>query len=705
MINEEVLEKLCQSIINDDKITTKTLKKFNLNYLDIKKMLSLNILKKEKKGIYNFISSDYLLKYAKTLISKKEYQSAAIILEKSLILSPNNEEIISMLLYVSLELKNNKRAVELCQILKNKEDYKNKVNYYLSLLCLTTNIPKEDKDRLITEPNTIIPFHDLITEKLHQNIFEYEEDSILILSDFFKNNDYLGLKKALIEKEKNNGLNIFEEYILKLLYILSSRNINNINNEIKESNIFTEIDNGNYQKALKRTIEYSEDYFIYHVKCLNKILTKIDKLITKSNQIKLAKANYEEYVKTFPGVMKSLASRDINLILSSIESYLSSIGLNNYYPLMLNLIKLSLISGNSNLLGPISILFSISNKTYKFNISVYLKKFYSALTRKDFEKAKMYLNIISSASKIDIEFPMLQGLYGYLTEKEDKEEFKEKEDILTRINKKEQLTEYILQLREALIQEKGIIVLKSMKQEEINLVLKIIKKWENIGAFTISCNGVKRIVLKYQENSNQINIEEKFSEANEAYENKEYLKAINLYRELLHYSNDKTIFRRLGTSYMALYENKLALDYLTVAYYLEKNKQAKAEYMNLILTLTKKDKIEDKNNEDYNYCSETDFDIVNDYILKTGLDVESACQELNMTPYQTNTIKLYYAREFFIQRCPKKGEEFLKSFTASKDKSKQGKKMYNKIQKSKKVSSNRKSIKVRQLVYSIMPNK
>ena len=708
MINEQNLEKLCQSMINNDKITFKILRDCNLNYLDIKRLSSLNVLKREKRGIYSFISSEYLFKYAKNLISNHEYQEANIILEKCLRLSSNNVEILSMLLYTSIELKKYKKAIEICHILKNNSEYKNKVDYYLGLLSLVTDIPEEDKNKLINKQNKIIPFHDLISEKLHERIKEYEKESNIILNKFFEDNNYKELEQVLIKKEEMSGLNIFEEYILRLFDVLSNRyevRENNINNENQVSNIFSEIDNGNYQKALRKTFEYSDDYFIYHVKCLNQILNKINKKTNSKRLFQARKDKYEEYKRTFPKIMESLDSRDIHKIISSIESYLSSINQENYYQLILNFIKLSLVSGNKDFFGAIDILYSISNKTYKFNISIYLNKFYNALTREDFEKAKIYLNIISSASKIVIEFPMLQGLYEYLHQEEKKKEYIVKDDILTRIYEKEKLTEYILQLRKVLVEEKGIVVLKPMKQEEINLVAKIINKYGDITYFNIIYNDTKRLVLKYQGNDKQIDIQEKFLEASQAYQNKDYLKAINLYRKILPFSKDKTIFRRLGTLYMMTNQNKLALDYLTVAFALEKNKQEKKKYKELILNLTKKDSIKSSNNEDYNSCSDIDFEIVNDYILKTGLDVESACQELNMSSYQTNTIKLYFAREFFIQKFPAKGEEFLKSFAASKDKSNQGKKMYAKILKNKRVYNNRKISAKKRFDYNAIPNK
>ena len=60
------------------------------------------------------------------------------------------------------------------------------------------------------------------------------------------------------------------------------------------------------------------------------------------------------------------------------------------------------------------------------------------------------------------------------------------------------------------------------------------------------------------------------------------------------------------------------------------------------------------------------FDEVNDYIIKSGLDVESACIRINLSLEQIDIIKLIYARDYFIDGDYENGNKLLSEVEDSK---------------------------------------
>ena len=154
------------------------------------------------------------------------------------------------------------------------------------------------------------------------------------------------------------------------------------------------------------------------------------------------------------------------------------------------------------------------------------------------------------------------------------------------------------------------------------------------------------------------------------------------------------IYRMIGNNYYKKGDYAKAADYYTVEglLCLEKGVEFKSESK---LELIKGElfsglirEMHFVNDEDtyniFDYES-VKFDAVNDLVLLTGIDVESACQQLGLNRDMTNSVKLLYAREFFFKGMLDKGEELLKSYERSTNKSANNKKMYREIINNKKL--------------------
>ena len=107
------------------------------------------------------------------------------------------------------------------------------------------------------------------------------------------------------------------------------------------------------------------------------------------------------------------------------------------------------------------------------------------------------------------------------------------------------------------------------------------------------------------------------------------------------------------------------------------------------------------NNESNNYGIEN-FDEINEFICDSKLDVETACNKLNISREETDIIKLIYARKFYTQGNKEKGDLFLKVVEKTKNKSKLVQKILDEIRKNKKLYK-AKSSDQKVLSLTIMP--
>lgn len=273
---------------------------------------------------------------------------------------------------------------------------------------------------------------------------------------------------------------------------------------------------------------------------------------------------------------------------------------------------------------------------------------------------------------------------------------------------------------EKLVLQKGIILLNPMDDDRIRRILDIAEEYIDMVAFVIGSENNKQVVLRYKpiieeyvDHTNLINI------GNQAYSDGNYDECIKYYLQLLQlFDTPRAItYAKLGLSFMKKKNSRLAIDYLTVATDLAKKEKKNIDYSSLLLSLKgdiSKDDLKPKVNmslKDFNYNDVNDFygienfDVINSFITSSGLDVESACEQMGLNAEQINIIKLIYAREFYMQGDIVRGDLFLRSVERSKNKTKTTIRIFNEIKKNKKFYQNRRGEEPRQLVLSLLPQK
>ena len=148
---------------------------------------------------------------------------------------------------------------------------------------------------------------------------------------------------------------------------------------------------------------------------------------------------------------------------------------------------------------------------------------------------------------------------------------------------------------------------------------------------------------------------------------------------------------------------------------LAKKEYKKFDYTDLVLSLkgyhngesTKKTcrfKIDEFKKGDI-VLNEEEFFKIHEYILKSDLDVETACYNLELSLEETNLVKLSYAVKYYAQNNFEIGDRFFKSVERTPDKSKIVKKALEQIRHDKKFYCNRKKDDGHIKILALKPNK
>lgn len=292
-----------------------------------------------------------------------------------------------------------------------------------------------------------------------------------------------------------------------------------------------------------------------------------------------------------------------------------------------------------------------------------------------------------------------------------------KEETLEQLKREEK---FIAKKYEELLKRKGIVLLDPMSNDRINEILEILKDYRDVIAFVIECGEQKQIVLKYKvETEEHINAKNIISLGNQAYSEKKYDECIEQYLKILQLFDEPLsfVYGKLGLAYMLKKERSLALEYITVANALAIKENLGYDYSELIVSLkcrryserVKKPHFkmteQDFDYNDINNYYGLDFSEINSYIVESGLDVESACEQLGLTTEETYIVELIYAREFYRQGDFYKGDLFFKYVEMSKNKTKETRKILEEIRKNKLFYQNRQGDNPTELALSLVPKK
>ena len=632
---------------------------------------------------------------------------------------------------------------------------------------------------------------DIISIKLLSKVVDKNKENKNIISEYIIEKKYNELIRYLEDKKNKQKLGSLERNVLILskqyLYIKDKRIIPKIK-ECDSENLFDLINAHDYKKALdvscsnwkenasneKNLIRFILEDICDFIKSIeyDETIVKDDNTDNKndiiSNETSTKKDNNQTKhinikdngINDFVSVISYLLNDEIDKAFECLNIYMDNTHKGEFKFLIVNLIKLGLLKKDFSFSEAMIELSLMNKDNYNINISKYIQEFYLSISEKKYDKARIYLDILSKSNDIGICSINLDNLYKLLSLNESditkknnnnsisKNNYIEKKKNQTNVedysgnairnnseqiipidvkrNKEKKISTIRIENDKKMIEElhcqlkenKGILLLKPMSEVRINSILDIIKNYSDLSAFTIIDDGRQRIVLKYQEFDDYFSVDEHVADATQYYKNGEYDKCIEIELNILKNSeyNKASNYSFIGLSYMKLHNRTQAIDYLKIANYLAKVNKKEHRFDDLILYLTggidkpdRKPKVkflEEEFDDSYDsyYYGISNFDFINSYIVNSGLDVESACIELGLSNEDINIINLIYAKEYYKIDHKEIGDLFLKYVEQNKDKSTKVKKILDDISKNKALYKHKKD-NLLQLSLTLFPKK
>lgn len=250
--------------------------------------------------------------------------------------------------------------------------------------------------------------------------------------------------------------------------------------------------------------------------------------------------------------------------------------------------------------------------------------------------------------------------------------------------------------------KEGLITIKTKNKNKIASILKGFVEYPDITSIVL-CND-EMLVLKYTPNYDTENtISKLMPSANKLKVKGKIHDALNMYFEVLKYKDLKPIvYAKIAHCMVILNKFSQARDYFIIAMELGKQQNEIYDFCSIISRLegklqneemkpnftTKENKF-DFSGQNINFGL-GDISELNDAIILSCLDVESACLNLGMSEEEIELVKLVYAKEFFAKGELKLAEKFLKSVETSENKTERIKKALDEVRKNKKIYINKK---------------
>ncbi len=656
MVNDINLKKMYNGVIDGVVLSTKQLKEYGFTQHDITNMINSSIIEREKRGYYKYKDVDNLINYGRELFTNGESDRAYQCFLRCFHIDPCNMTGCFQLFIRSITNKDYERAFKLYDILVDSDNEYYSIDYdlYLFLLSIITDIPEKYKTyaRGISYNDIRIPEGDL----------RYDD---------------------------NNAYNTVRNSIYKRKFALALKQMNFIINKRGSSTIQDVITIHLISQAIKAEKKNRRTFFDFVSNGqYSEIISNLDE---KKERQKLG---------LFDNIIYTLVKKYLNIMETGI-------------------IPDIVVTSTSNLFD------AINGNNFKLALSI-CDDFYKDKEIKETDKVLYYIlnDINILINNIKDNSPSLDVYTDSLIKKKEKK----KEELITKRREKRQREleeKRIIEVQndqllidnkyDELLDNKGVILLNPMSDERIEYILELSYRYPNMVAEVISEGDKKRVFLRYKPLiSDDIDASEVIEDAKQAYVEKDYKKCIESNLRLIEtFDIPRAItYFMIGMSYLKLHQKDKAIEYITIANGVSKNNGEDKEYGDLLCSLKGEIDITDRKKYVKMRESEFDdsiiidgFDEINNYICESGLDVESACLNLNMQQEEINLINLIYARLFFAMGKDEKAELFLKYVEQKKNKSNKVKRLLFEIRRDKMFYKNRDKNNIKQLSYTLKPKK
>ena len=734
MISNAIMLKIYDILVCNGTISDASLNEFGLTQFDIDTLIDEEYIKKVCNDLYGINSLDKLIDFGKLLVICQEYDNATLYFKKAIEIDSKNFNANYQLFIRYIQCKNYEEAFKCIDVLLDSDDenFIIDLDFYMYLLSIITDIPDKYKNHVdclsytlckipeddyrysdidaynkirsaainkrfaqaikilneVIKENDSMSIHDVTLKTLLSQAYVVENKSRKRVQKLISEKNYTEVIKYLNKKRKQHKLSLIENtvyYLTKQILNIKRNHSIPVVKKGTPKTVYEAVQLNDFERALTISNNFSKN----NQKELNFLHSLLVDLNNEINQIKNTINN------DIKDISHHLHFNEFDIATNLINNYLNKYDKSNYKFIMMYLMKVSIITNDLSF-TPVLDELKIIDDSYKPNVYNFISTFHKKSDKGKKEVAKIYLDIIIGICEIedvDIDINSLKKL----------------------IDKPIKDRNFFNKQRELLINKKGAIILDVQEDSRIQNILSLAEEYPDIYAFTISDNGSKKIVFKYSAPiSYDVDIKRLISDAAIAYKTEDYDLCINNYLTLLQIYNkpNKNIYTMIGLSYFKVRQKKLAIKYLTIAKSLANSEGIVFEYDNLLSTLMHND---NNNRQDIKYkefksdfirdiCGISNFPDINLFICESGLDVESACKQLNLSSDVIQIIKLIYAREYYKISNMKKGDLFIKSVEMSPFKNTKVKKLLEDVKKNKNLYRYKKDKDSFQLSLKLYPN-
>lgn len=440
--------KIFELLIDKDSITIDELVNIGFTEEEIENLCQHRVISLREDGDYTLGKAQGLILYSYSLYKKNDIERYKQAVLACLRFYPNNSTAATLLFSDAIIENDVEKALEYFEIMDksvNKDNIKDH-NFWLLLLSYVVDVPEQYMDRLsnlclddilinsgvkrYSDSDSLNIIRKLVFEgnfdkalELIESIGEASNDkaynkitrNLLTLAkencridtdkdeiyyDLVVNAEYTKLVEMLEDVESKRRFT-FSEFCL---YTLAKNMTNMIESgrvpKIKNCdsiNFVEAIVKHNYELAqqINRCSSVGEN-------CSNDevVSLMLQKVIEKREEIKFQRTAKQIGSNEFAKFYNDLMNNDVDNALLKLNTYLAKMNKSEYYSYIFSLIKLSLVEEDRAYVAPMLALSSMNKDDFYFDVSTYLQDYYFAFMNKDYKRAIVYLNILSSAKDI-----------------------------------------------------------------------------------------------------------------------------------------------------------------------------------------------------------------------------------------------------------------------------------------------------------------
>ena len=741
-------------------ITTKELNELGFGSHAISKLVDSEFITRKERGIYTYGSINVLLDYGNELLESKDKTNSKLVFDFCYDVAPSNYDVNVIELYLSILLGNKEEVFKYFNFIYStlkENDRMSDAYYYLFLYSYCYDVPdrylidynhflkgdfrRNDSDKSdirqsvytidfslakkliddgeVSFDNSYESFLEKVLIHNAYNVYHYRNNFV---NQCINNGNYSKAKNYLENRDEKEFLSYSQKSLLHIIkeYIRVSKSGNiPIKSDVSdENNFYLCIENNQFSLAKKILDNY---YKNREDDCKNNtfylVLDKFDQLI---DSIEFEKKKKE--LLKLDNIISMIADGDYSLV----EEYLKYIGKEDYIFLINDFIKLGEL--NNNNLFVITTLISISTGDYKFNINNFVSLYMKALEKKDYDRAKIFLDIISNSnhlSSIDIENSMMKIFNATFSDNNidnkdvndnkvvDDTDFEDNEleqnntqDDYSIENKNSSFENNIRSMLDNLSENNPLCLLPTVSgKDEMDEIFNIIENdYPNICAFVINTSDGSQAVARYKIKSDGfVDFKELYASAKSDYIAHKYNDALPKFTKLLTLGNPHpAVYGMYGLCLRNMGKKDLAIMSLTIATEYSKLKGGDLDFSGVIFDMTHYgyNYSESENKpyvdvSDYNPDDTTfgrDLTFIDDLIalVKDGdIDFSSSLEQLNLSEEDKNYARLIYARDCYYVSLFDLGDKYLNMVEKSNAKNSDIISLIDELRKNKKFYQNR----------------